>query len=160
METPQAAIEYIILSSILILQVFLFPYTALILMNNWAESRRTMMIQEAANHLLSSMQQLYSSVNHDTIAAGTVTNKLDLPLYIEHYSYTGNATLRTVSSDPNGSRILEITLKCLGVDISTSVSATFGGNMQWKNSTFQSNSISASIIAEKQSNGTIRMYFG
>ncbi len=160
METPQVAIEYLLLVPVLMLQIFIFPYAASLLMNNWAESRRTIEIQEAANHLSSSMQQLYSSVNHDTITAGTVTYKLDLPLYIEHYSYTGNATLRTVSSDPNGSRILEITLKYVGVDISTSVLVTFGGNMQWKNSTFQSYSTSASIIAEKQSNGTIRMYFG
>ena len=160
METPQVATEYLILVPVLLMQIFIFPYAASMLMNTWTESRRTLAIQEAANHLSSSMQQLYSSVNHDTITAGTVTNKLDLPLSIEHYLYTGNATLRTASSDPNGSRILEITLKYVGLDISTSVLAIYGGNMEWKNSTFQSNSRSASIIAEKQSNGTIQMYFG
>jgi len=38
--------------------------------------------------------------------------------------------------------------------------ATFGNNMNWKNSTFQSNSTSTNLVAEKQSNGTILMYFG
>jgi len=156
----QATMEYLIMVPVLILQILLFPYVASLLMNTSVESRRTLAIQEAASHLSSSLQQLYSSVNHDTVTAGTVTCKLDLPQYIENYYYIGNATLRAVSSDPNSSRILEITLKYAGVGISTSVSATFGGNMQWKNSSFQSNSNSASIVAEKQSNGTISMYFG
>ena len=153
-------IEYLIMVPILIVQILIFPFAATILMNGCVESRRTIEIQEAANHLSSSIQQLYSSVNHDTITSGTVSYKLGLPPYIDDYYYTGNATLRFVSPDPNGSRILEITLKFVGVDISTSVTATFGGNMQWQNSSFQSNSLSASIIAEKQSNGEILMYFG
>ena len=72
--------------------------------------------------------------------------------------YKGNASLRTIGS--NGSRILEITLSYVGDDISTTALATFGANMEWMNSTFLSNSTSAGIIAEKQLNGTIRMYFG
>ena len=85
---------------------------------------------------------------------------MDLPRYIEDYPYKGNATLRTVGSNPNGSRVLEISLWYVGVGISTTASATFGANMEWTNTNFLSNSTSASIIAEKQLNGTIRMYFG
>jgi hypothetical protein len=104
------------------------------------------------------MQQLYSAINHETISAGKVSSVLDLPRYIEDYPYKGNASLRDVGS--NGSRVLEITLSYVGVGISTTASATFGANMEWTNTNFLSNSTSASIIAEKQSNGTIRMYFG
>lgn len=156
----QITIAYLIMIPVFIVQIIVFPYVTSLLMNICVDSRRTIAIEEAANHLSSSMEQLYSAVNHDTITAGTVTYQLDLPLYIEDYYYTGNATLRTGSADPNGSRILEITLKYVGVGISTSVLATFGGNMEWKDSLFQSNSQSASITAEKQSNGTILMYFG
>lgn len=149
-----------IMVPILIAQIFLFPYAASIMMNNWVDSRRTISIQEVASHLASSLQQLYSALNHETISAGTVTNKLYLPSYIEDYPYKGNASLRTVGSNPNGSRVLEITLSYVGVGISTTTLATFGDNMEWKSSTFLSNSTSTSIIAEKQVNGTIRMYFG
>ena len=154
----QVAIEYMIMIPILIAQIFLFPMVASAMMNNWVDSRRTIVIQEVASNLSSSMQQLYSSLNHETISAGTVTNELDLPRYIEDYPYKGNASLRTIGS--NGSRILEITLSYVGDDISTTALATFGANMEWMNSTFISNSTSAGIIAEKQLNGTIRMYFG
>ena len=158
MELAQVAIEYMIMIPILIAQIFLFPMVASAMMNNWVDSRRTIVIQEVASNLSSSMQQLYSSLNHETISAGTVTNKLELPRYIEDYPYKGNASLRTIGS--NGSRILEITLSYVGDDISTTALATFGANMEWMNSTFLSNSTSAGIIAEKQLNGTIRMYFG
>jgi hypothetical protein len=160
MEMAQITIAYLIMIPVFIVQIIVFPYVTSILMNICVDSRRTIAIEEAANHLSSSMEQLYFSVNHDTIAAGKVTYTLDLPRYIEDYYYTGNATLQTGSADPNGSRILGITLKYVGAGISTSVLAIFGGNMEWKNSSFQSNSKSACITAEKQSNGTILMYFG
>jgi hypothetical protein len=41
-----------------------------------------------------------------------------------------------------------------------STSVSLGQNVEWQNSTFMSNSTSASIIANKQPNGTILMYFG
>lgn len=157
---PQVAIEYVIMVPVLIAQIFLFPFAASIMMNNWVESRRTIALQEAASHLSSSLQQLYSSVNHDTITAGTTTFKTDLPMLIEDYPYTANASLRTAGSDPNGSRILEITLKCMGIGLSTTAFATFGENMQWRNSTLMSNSTSATVVVEKMPNSTILMYFG
>jgi len=159
----QVSIEYMIMIPILIVQIFLFPLTASIIMNRWVDSRRTIVIQEVASHMSSSMQQLYSSLNHETISAGTVTNKLELPRYIEDYPYKGNASLRALGS--NGSRVLEITLSYVGVGISTTALATFGNNAEWKSSTFISNSTSPSIIAEKYWNATtqtfmIKMYFG
>jgi hypothetical protein len=157
---PQVAIEYVIMVPILIAQIFLLPYAASIMMNNWVESRRNIALQEVASHLSSSMEQIYSSINHETITVGTTTYTTDLPLQIEDYPYTANASLRETGSNPNGSRILEITLKCIGIGISTTALATFGNNMQWRNSTFMSNSTSASILVEKMSNGTILLYFG
>jgi hypothetical protein len=150
-----------ILIPILILQIFLFPLTAGWIMNTWVDSRRTLALQEAASHLSSSIQQLYSSLNHATISAGAVTNKLDIPPFIEGYAYVGNATLRT-ALDPalNSSKVLDITLRLMGASIEATASVILGQNVEWQNSTFMSNSTFASINAEKQLNGVIQLSFG
>jgi hypothetical protein len=150
-----------IMIPILILQIFLFPLTAAWIMNNWVDSRRTLALQETASYIGSSVQQVYSSLNHATISAGTVTNKLDVPPFIEDFSYVGNATLRSVlDPGPNSSKVLEITLRFVGLDISAKTSITFGQNIEWQNSTFVSNSTYPRVTAEKLADGVIRMYFG
>lgn len=149
-----------IMIPILIMQIFLFPLTASLIMNNWVDSRRTLALQETASHLGSSIQQLYSALNHETISAGTVTNKLDTPPFIEGYAYTGNATLRT-ALDSNSTKVLDITLRLMGANIEATASVTLGQNVAWplQNSTLMSNSTLAGINAEKLSNGTIRLSF-
>jgi hypothetical protein len=149
-------IEYVILVPLLILQIFLFPFAASIAMNSWVDSRRTLALQETASHLSSSIQQTYLSLNHTTISAATVTNKLDIPPFIEGYAYTGTATLRELSS---GSKVLELTLRFKGVEISTTATVTLGQNVEWQDSTFMSNSTSACLQAEKYSNGAIELSF-
>jgi hypothetical protein len=145
----------------LILQIFLFPLTAAWIMNNWVDSRRTLALQETASYIGSAMQQVYSSLNHATISAGTVTNKLDVPPFIEDFSYVGNATLRSVlDPGPNSSKVLEIDLRFVGIDISAKTSITFGQNIEWQNSTFVSNSTYPRVTAEKLADGVIRMNFG
>jgi hypothetical protein len=148
-----------IMIPILILQIFLFPFAAGLIMNTWVDSRRTLALQEAASHLGSSIQQMYFSLNHTTISAGNVTNKLDIPSFIEGYPYTGNATLRTVSDPGLSAKVLEVTLKFVGVGISASTMVTLGQNVEWRNSIFLSNSTSACLQAEKYDNGTIRLSF-
>jgi hypothetical protein len=156
---PQITIEYMIMIPILILQIFLFPLTAGWIMNTWVDSRQTLALQEAASHLGSSVHQVYSALNHESISAGTVTNRLEVPPFIEGYAYTGNATLRDAA--PNSSQILDITLKFKGSHIEATTSVTLGSNVQWDaDSAFMSNSTYASLIAEKMANGTILMYFG
>jgi hypothetical protein len=156
---PQITIEYMIMIPILILQIFLFPLTAGWIMNTWVDSRQTLALQEAASHLGSSVHQVYSALNHESISAGTVTNRLEVPPFIEDYAYTGNASLRDAA--PNSSQILDITLKFKGSHIEATTSVTLGSNVQWDaDSAFMSNSTYASLIAEKMANGTILMYFG
>jgi hypothetical protein len=153
MELAQVSIEYMIMIPVLILQIFLFPMVASTIMNNWVDSRRTIAIQEAASNLSSSLQQLYSSLNHNTISTGKVTILLDLPGYIEDYAYNGTGVLRETSS--GGSRVLEITLKYVGIGISTTALATFGNNTEWvPDSTFSSNSTAPSITGEKYLNSS------
>ncbi|MDH7477330.1 MAG: hypothetical protein QHH17_02985 [Candidatus Bathyarchaeota archaeon] len=158
---PHVTIEYVIMVPVLILQIFLFPLTASWLMNIWVDSRRTLALQEAASHIGSSIQQVYFALNHDSISAGTVTQKVDVPPFIENYPYIGNATLKTVL-DPalNSSKVLEITLKLRTVGTTVTTSVILGQNVTWRESTFVSNSTNACIMVEKFANGTICLSFG
>ena len=153
-------IEYMIMVPLLILQIFLFPLTASWLMNIWVDSRRTLALQEVASHLGSTIQQLYFSLNHETISAGTATYTPGLPPFIENYNYIGNATLRAVSGSADSSKVLSITLTLAKTKIIVTTLVILGSNVQWQPSVFISNSTNALVSAEKLSNGTIRLYFG
>jgi hypothetical protein len=155
---PQITIEYMIMIPILIMQIFLFPLTAGWIMTTWVDSRQTLALQETASHLGSSVHQMYSALNHESISTGTVTNRLEVPPFIEGYAYRGNASLR--DSAPNSSQVLDITLRFMGSHIEATTSVTLGSNVAWdQNSAFMSNSTDASLIAEKMANGTILLYF-
>jgi len=155
---PQITIEYMIMIPMLILQIFLFPLTAGWIMNTWVDSRQTLALQETASHVSSSVHQVYSALNHDSISAGAVTNKLEIPPFIEGYTYNGSASMR--ESAPESTQILDITLTFMSGRIAASASVTLGQNVAWdQDSEFMSNSTHASLIAEKLSNGTILMYF-
>jgi len=155
---PQITIEYMIMIPMLILQIFLFPLTAGWIMNTWVDSRQTLALQETASHMGSSVHQVYSALNHDSISAGAVTNKLEIPPLIEGYAYNGSASMR--ESAPESTQILDITLTFMSGRIAASASVTLGQNVAWDQaSEFMSNSTHASLIAEKLSNGTILMYF-
>ncbi|MGQ9624902.1 MAG: hypothetical protein ACUVUF_06220 [Candidatus Bathycorpusculaceae bacterium] len=154
-------IEYVIMLPVLLLQIFLFPLSANWLMNIWVDSRRTLALQEVASHIGSSIQQAYFALNHATVPAGRVTQKVDVPSSIENCLYTGNASLKSVL-DPalNSSKVLEITFRLEAVGTTVKTSVIVGQNFEWRNSTFVSNSINACIIAEKFANGTIALSFG
>jgi hypothetical protein len=153
--------EYMIMIPILLMQIFLFPLTASWLMNIWVDSRRTLALQDVASHLGSTIQQIYFSLNHETISAGTVTYSPGLPPFIENCHYIGNATLRAVL-DPalNSSKVLGLMLKLAKTRITVTTSVILGPNVLWRESTFMSNSTSACVSAEKFPNGSICLYFG
>jgi hypothetical protein len=60
-----------IMIPVLILQIFLFPITASVIMNTWADSSMTLELQETAGHMGSSIQQLYYTMNHASVPNGT-----------------------------------------------------------------------------------------
>jgi hypothetical protein len=153
-------IEYMIMVPVLILQIFLFPLTASWLMNIWVDSRRTLALQEVASHLGSTIQQLYFSLNHETISAGTATYSPGLPPFIENYNYVGNATLRAVSGSADSSKVLSITLTLAKTKITVTTLVTLGSNVLWRPSVFVSNSTHACVSAMKNATGTITLYFG
>jgi hypothetical protein len=154
---PQITIEYMIMVPMLILQIFLFPMTASWIMNNWVDSRQTLALEETASHLGSSIQQVYSALNHDSISTGTVRSSLAISPFIEGYAYTGNASLR--AAEANSSQFLDLTLRFMGGTIEATTSITLGSNVNWDaDSEFMSNSTNANLVAVKMSNDTILMY--
>lgn len=156
-------IEHMILIPMLILQIFLFPLTANVMMSTWESSRKNLALQEAASHLGSTIQQVYFLLNHNTMN-GTLTKGTDLPIFIEDLPYSGNATLKSVldmTLDPTGksSKLLELTLRLSKTDITSTAQVLLGTNVLWQESTFQSNSPNAGITATKLPNGTISISF-
>jgi hypothetical protein len=158
---PHITIEYMIMMPILILQIFLFPLTAGWLMNFWVNSRRSLALQDVASHLGSTIQQLYFSLNHESISAGKATYLPGLPPFIEDFPYVGNATLRTVL-DPalNSSKVLELTVRLVSTTDMVNTQVILGPNVSWKESVFMSNSTNACVSAEKNQTGTILIQFG
>ena len=161
---PHSTIEYTIMVPILILQIFLFPLTANWLMNVWVDSRRSLALQEVADNVGSTIQQMYFSLNHESIQTGRVTQKLDIPILIENHPYSGNVELKT-ALDPalNSSKILKITLKLKNVGTTATSSVIVGSNFLWQESSFVSDSTDSYITAVKffdEDRYVIRLAFG
>jgi hypothetical protein len=155
----QITIEYMILIPVLILQLFLFPLTVGWIMGNWEDQRRTLELQETASHLASTLQQVYFALNHTSIEAGNMINRLEIPSSLEGYSYTGNASWR-ITNGLGSDQILDVSLQFVGLKISTTTSVVLGQNLQWVNSTLKSYSSNSILTAQKNPNGTIAMSFG
>jgi hypothetical protein len=146
---------------ILILQIFLFPIVASYLMNVWVDSRRTLVLQDAATNIGSTIQQMYFALDHPTIPAGTSSDQFGLPPYIDGYWYTANATLQPSSSATNSSQVLEITVRLVTTSYEVTSSVLLGSIAQWNSTTtFESNSTDANAYGQKLENGTIMLGFG
>jgi len=141
-----------IMVPVLIMQIFIFPFAATMMMDTWVDSRRELVLQETAGHLGSSIQQLYYTINRASISNGSLTLKLDTPPSIEGYAYT--ITLHNATNSNAQARIMNITLNLVGARGATSTLVTFGENAAWQdNALYLSNS--TSINATKTSSGSI-----
>ncbi len=154
-------LEYMIMIPLMIFEIILFPYVANLMMNNWADSKETLQLQEAATSVGSSIGQMYTALNHNTISTVNVSSTINLPKTIDGYVFTAKGTLRTaLDSMLNSTKILDLTLTLNGTSIAATTSVILGPNVSWNNaSTFVSNSYHSAVISEKLSNGTINMYF-
>jgi hypothetical protein len=157
----QVAIEYMIMIPVLILQIFLFPIVASAVMGGWTDSRMNLQLQDVAENLGSSIQQLYYSVNHATISNGSFTCKLNIPTYIsdnqKNYNYTitlGNGT------NPTGSaKIINLTLKIVGTNVATSRLVTLGDNIGWQSNLTTNRFLISTINITKTPSGSIWLSF-
>ena len=151
--------EYAIMLPILILQVLLLPLSTSWIMTLWVDSRMHLELQDVANHMSSTLQQLYFSFNSEDTLPGTMSHKPEVPAFIESYPYYAIGMLRA-TSQANFSKILDIHLALQGKDISANSSTTFGPNVKWQTSIFRSNSSTSLIRVQKFPNGTFLFSFG
>jgi hypothetical protein len=148
---PSITLEYMIMIPVLIAQIFIFPFTASVIMNTWTDSRMTIELQETAGHMGSSIQQLYYMMNHDTMSNGTISISLDTPPLIEGHAY--KTTLKHVEHLDTSYQIMNVTLKLLGTKDQTSTLVTLGPNVDWQeNLSFLSGAQPIILVADKTSN--------
>lgn len=141
-------IEYVMLIPLLFAQVIVFPYVASTVTSNWQESQLTIEMQDAADHIASTIQQLYLTANRDEILEGIITQQSPVPVTIASYPYDVECSL----SDPgDGSAKTLIVFLTLDDEVGDTVTAlaVLGNNVQWTESTFRSTSVNASIIVQK-----------
>jgi hypothetical protein len=139
-----------ILIPVLIVQIFIFPFAATVIMNTWVDQRRTLELEGIAGHLGSSLQQLYFTMNRAPIPNGCLTANLDTPPTVDNYYY--NITLRDNTSPSSSAKIMEITLTLIGAHAVASSIVTFGENAVWQNGiTFKSNVTSISVTMSGES---------
>ena len=156
---PSVTIEYVILIPLLFTQVIVFPFVASIMTSSWQDSQRNIELQDAADHLASTIQQLYLTINNEDVLAGTVTQASTLPVTVSSYPYTATGSLSS-PSDPDSTRILTVTLTLDEVGNTVTAAAVLGPNVQWTESTLRSNSANASVDVQKFSNSTLVFSFG
>ena len=157
---PYITIEYIIMVPLLVLQIFLFPMAANWMMNIWVDSRRELALETVASRLASSIQQLYFSLNHESVLAGTITYNPGVPKYIDGYYYTARGQLAPLSEGESNQR-LNITLTLVGLNMEVETYVTVGPNVDWaESSVFISNSTNARILVTKFANGSFLFSFG
>jgi hypothetical protein len=152
-------IEYMIMIPVLIMQIFLFPIAASVIMNTWGDSNQTIQLQTTAGHMGSSIQQLYYTINHGSMSNGSMKIALDVPPIINGRAYT--TTLSHVTHSDTSYQIMNVTLKMIGTKVQTSTLVTLGQNVNWtQNLAFNSTSHNLSLIATKTSNSILISYGG
>jgi len=150
-------IEYVILIPLLFTQVIVFPFVASTIASNWQDSQRDVELQDAANHLASTIQQLYLTINRDEILECTVTQASPVPVTVCSYPYNATASL---SPAGGSARVLNVTLIMDEVGNTVSASAVLGTNVNdWTDSTLRSTSANACITVTKE-DGTLTFSFG
>jgi len=155
---PSVTIEYVILIPLLFTQVIVFPFVASTITSNWQNSQRDVELQDTANHLASTIQQLYLTINRDEVLECTVTQSSPVPITVGSYPYNATGSLSSLSA--NSTRILSVTLTLDEVGNTATAAAVLGPNVSWTDSTLRSTSTDAYIKVQKFSNGTLAFSFG
>lgn len=156
----QITIEYMIMVPVMILQIFLFPYVAVTLMDNWTASRQTIELQDIASQIGSTVQQMYYIINHASVSSGTASMKvaLDIPQTVDNIGYM--VTLSQVSNVGSSYQVMNITLHTTKGSAQTSTLVTLGDNINWQNNLqFSSLTRNLTLVATKTAN-TITLTLG
>ena len=156
---PNITIEYVILIPLLFTQIIVFPLVASTITSSWQETQRNAALQEVADRVGSTVQQLYLTVNREEFLSGNMTHALGIQPTIDSQPYNAVGSLNN-PSDPNSTRILTLTLTMEEGNKATST-VVLGSNVMWiEGSILKSHSSNASLEIQKLSNNTIIFSFG
>lgn len=139
--------------------VIVFPLVANRITTENQEAQLTIELQDVADHMASTIQQLYLTVNGEKIQTGSITQESPVPVTVGSYPYTVEGQL----SPPDGSaRVFTVFLTLDDIPITVTASAVLGTNVQWVDSSFRSTSVDAEINVQKigEAEHTIIFSFG
>lgn len=157
---PHVAIEAVLMTPLLVVQILVFPYVASTMSSYWANATRDVTLQETASQIGSTIQQLYLSLDRIEVSTGTITQASTFPTEIDGHSYTVKGSLRT-SLNPSSGKVLTLNLTLQGLGNSVAAQTSMGSNVLWnETSTFYSSSPNASIKVQKSTDGTLSFSFG
>jgi len=148
--------EYAIMVPVLLVQVILIPVATGWMMDVWVVKRRETALQDVASHMGTTIQQLYFSLDREEIAAGTTTQTTNVPPFVESIPYIVTASDTRIGN----TTLVDLHLALMGTDIAVTSRVTLGPNVLWEQTTFVSDSTSASIQVQKFSNDTLSFSFG
>lgn len=137
---------------LMILVLVLFPVAANSVVSNYVNQQHVVLAQSAMNQMVSTVQQLYYSLNQENILPCNVTMKNLLPQQIDKYTYDVSAT-----TNPGNKLTLSLSMSNLNIHLDKTI--ILGPNALWNNSQFRSILPTAAIRVEKMTNGTLLFSF-
>jgi hypothetical protein len=153
------AIEVVLLTPVLLIQVILLPFAASTLSAKWATATQDVTLNETASQMAGTIEQLYLSLNRPEISTGTITQASTFPAEIADHSYYVTGQLKP-SPEPGFGRILFLNLTLQDIGNAVTVQTPLGTNVSWnETSRFDSSSPNASIKVQKFANGTLLFSF-
>ncbi len=142
---------------VLILEIFLFPFVATVIMDNWMDAQRNLELQDIAGNIGSSIQQLYYTISRAD-DSGTMQLNLDIPQSVNQYAYT--VTFGQAPQVDTSYKVMNVTLQFISAEGSSSSLVTLGNDIVWQNNlSFNSTTPRLSFVATK-SGGNVVLTLG
>jgi hypothetical protein len=145
-------VEHVMLLPLMMMVLVLFPMAANSVVINYINQQHEVIAQAAMNQIVSTVQQLYYSLNQENIMPCNVTMTNLLPQKIDAYIYDVSAT-----TNPDNKLTLSLYMSSLNIYVNKTI--TLNPNTLWNNSQFHSILPTAAIKVEKMMNGTLLFSF-
>jgi len=145
--------EHIILTSLMLIVIMIFPLTANYVVANYVNLQREVVAQGALNQLTSTVQQLGYTLSQEDISPCNVTMSGPLPQTIDSNTYHIFATTT------DGGKNLTLSLFLPALDLQINKTIILSSNTVWKNSEYSSLSTASALNIEKFVNGTLLFSF-
>lgn len=145
-------VEHIMLLPLMMMALVLFPIAANSVVINYINQQHVIIAQSAMDQIVSTVQQLYYSLNQENIMPCNVTMTKLLPQKIGSYIYDVSAT-----TNPDNELTLSLYMSSLNIHVDKTI--TLNPNTLWNNSQFHSILPTAAITVEKKMNGMLLFSF-